>query len=240
MENNENNTSHPRRENSNSSELMEAIKSGKVKMRSRRYFLLRDTLAVTSIVIVLLIVVYFASFIIFVLHQSGAWFVPVFGLSGWFALFYALPWVLIALSGLFVIALAFLVKRYPFGYQWPLLYSVLGAFFLVAAVSFFFVQTSFSDALFDSLVPRELLGEYYPGVGLLAPNDIHRGEVIAVTPYGFIMENLSGGETSTIIIASGTDLTFLGGLHVGDNIVIFGDRSATGTIQAVGIEKLTP
>jgi len=231
MENNENN---------GNSELMEAIKSGKVKMRPRRYFLLRDALAVTAIVIILLIVVYFASFIIFVLHQSGAWFVPVFGLSGWFALFYALPWVLIALSGLFVIALAFLAKRYQFGYQWPLLYSVLGAFFLIVAVSFFFVQTSFSDALFDSPVPRMLLGEYYPGVGLLAPNDIHRGEVIAVTPYGFVMQNLSGGETSTIIIASGTDLTFLGGLHVGDNIVIFGDRSATGTIRAVGVEKVTP
>lgn len=219
-------------------EFMAAIKSGKVKMRPRWYFVLLDALAVIAIVIALLIVVYLASFIIFVLHQSGAWFVPVFGFAGWFALFYALPWVLIALSGLFVIGLAFFAKRYPFGYKWPLVYSVLGVFFLIVAVSFLFVQTSFSNALFNAPVPRALLGEYYPGVGILAPNDIHRGEIVAVTPYGFLLENLSGSETSSVVIASETEITFPGLFQVGDNVVIVGDRSATGTIRAFGIEKI--
>lgn len=219
-------------------ELIEAITSGKVKMRPRWYFLLLDALAAVAIIISLLIVVYLASFIIFVLHQSGAWFVPVFGLNGWFALFSALPWILIALSCLFIIALAIFAKRYPFGYKWPLVYSMLGVFFLIVAASFLFVATSFSSALFNAPVPRELLGEYYPGVGILAPDDIHRGEIVTLTPYGFIVEAFSGTATSGIIIASNTEIAFPGAFQIGDSVVIIGNRSATGTILAVGAEKI--
>lgn len=221
-------------------QIMGAIKSGDIKMRPRWYFRLRNTLGATAIIIILLTAVYLGSFIIFVLHQDGTWFVPVFGILGWFALFNALPWVLITLSCLFVVALAFLVTRYPFSYQWPLLYSFLGIVFLIAATSFLFVQTSFSNILFTAPIPRglPLLGEYYPGVGILSPNNVHRGTIEAITTSGFIVASLFGG-TSTIVIASETDTAYTGTLGVGDVIVVFGDRSPTGTINAVGIERLT-
>lgn len=219
--------------------IVRSIRSGEIKMRPRWYFVMRDTLGTMAIVIVLLIAVYLASFIIFVLHQDGAWFVPVFGFSGWYALFNALPWVLITLSGLFVVLLASLATRYQFGYKWPLLYSLLGIVFLILAVSFLFVQTTFSDVLFASSLSRQipLLGEYYPGVGVLSPNNVHRGEIAQIMPGGFIVEGIFGG-TSTIVIASETDMMPEGGLKIGDIVVIFGNRSMTGTIEAVGIEKL--
>src|SRR5581483_4753552 len=94
--------------------IMKAIKQGDIKMRPQWYFTLRDILGVIAIVLVLLIAVYLASFIIFVLHQDGAWFVPVFGLAGWWALFNALPWTLISLSAVFIVLLAFLARQYSF------------------------------------------------------------------------------------------------------------------------------
>ena len=220
--------------------VIDAIKSGKAKMRSKWYFRLQSLLLTGAMVIILLMAIYLASFIVFVLHQDGAWFVPVFGLAGWYALFNALPWVLICLSCLFVIAVAYLVQRYQFGYQWPLAYSFLGIIFLIAGASFIFVQTSFSNAFFTSPIPQELpfLGQYYPGIGILAPSDIHRGAITATTTLGFIMVDFSG-RTSTIIIASETDMVLSHIFAPGDVIVVFGDRNMSGTIEAVGIEKLT-
>ena len=222
--------------------IFDAIKSGELKMRPRRYFIMRDVLGVVAIIIILLMAVYLASFIIFVLHQDGAWFVPVFGLSGWFALFNALPWLLILLSAIFVIFLAMLVKRYQFLYQWPMLYSLLGVIFLIAAVCFLFIQSSFYNQFFSSGVMEDVpfLGSYYPGFGTLGPNDVHRGVISSGTltaASGFILED-NGGGTSTIIIASSTIIPLGPAFEAGDTIVVFGDRSPTGTIYAAGVERL--
>lgn len=224
-----------------SDHVIHAIKSGEVKMRSRWYFLAYNVLAALAIVIILLIAVYLASFIIFVLHEDGAWFVPVFGLTGWYALFSALPWVLIMLSAGFIVVLAWLGRRYSSSYQWPLLYSLLGIFFLVSAAGFLFVQTSFSQQFFDApfLVGIPILSEYYPEIGVFSPNDVHRGTIIRIVSAGFLLQG-EFGVTSTIVINKKTQFPISGAVELNDVIVVFGDRSPTGTIFAAGIEKLLP
>ncbi len=220
-------------------QVMQSITSGKVKMRSRWYFILRDALGIIAIIIVLLIAVYLASFTIFVLRQSNAPFVSLFGLAGWYALFSSLPLVLIILSTIFIITLAILGRRYPFGYQWPFLYSILGAIFLIVGVSFLFVQDASYDQLFSitpisSQVP--FLGTYYPGLGILQSNQIHRGEIVSLTGDGFII-NEGNSQIDTIIVSSTTKLP-PAAFHPGDMVVVFGDASPTGTVFAVGVQEL--
>jgi hypothetical protein len=221
--------------------ILEAIRSGDVKMKPRWHFVLQEILGTTAIVIILLIAVYLASFIIFVLHQDGAWFVPVFGLAGWYSLFIALPWILILISTIFILTLALLAQRYSPSYQWPLVYSLLGIFFLITASSFLFVQTSFSETLFHTpffeSVP--LLHEYYPGVGSFMPRDIHRGTILATTTDGFLLSDVVG-TTSTVLISSGTKFPFGNAFSLDDLVVVFGNRSVSGTIVAVGVEELVP
>lgn len=221
--------------------VLSAIKSREVKMRPRWYFILHDILATTAIVIVLLMAVYLASFIVFVLHQDGAWFVPVFGLAGWYSLFNALPWVLILVSALFIITLALLAQKYSPSYQWPLLYSLLAIFFLVATSSFLFVQTSFSSTLFDAPFFENVpfLHEYYPGVGIFSPNDIHRGAISATTTSGFTMVDFFG-ITSTVMVDDRTKFPFGDVFTIDDPVVVFGNRNRSGTIMAVGVEELVP
>lgn len=220
-------------------QIFESIKSGNVTMRPRWYFILRDAIGMVAIVIVLLIAVYLASFTIFVLHESGAWFVPVFGLAGWYALFNALPLILILFSAVFVVILAWLVKRYQFGYQWPLLYSFLGAIFLIAAVSFLFIQSSFYNELFAATGSQglPLIGGYYPGVGVLEPNDIHRGTILLTGSNGFVLRD-NVGNVLNIFVSTSTNMAIGTILRAGDIVVVFGDRSATGTVFAIGIEKI--
>ncbi len=223
-------------------EIMSAIKSGDVKMRPRWYFMLRGALAILAITIVILAAVFFISFVVFFLRKTGEWFVPMFGLQGWYAIFTGLPWVLVCLSGIFVVMLAILAQRYPFGYQWPLFYSVLGAFFLVGSMSFLFIRTSFYRTFFDSSIPREipLLSEYYPDGGLLVPANIRRGQVIAVLPDGFVIQGQLLGDTSTILVASDTVFPDNTVIHPGDVVVIFAKSSSGTIVEAGGIEKITP
>jgi hypothetical protein len=219
--------------------ILANIKQGSVKMRSRWYFVARDALIGTAIVIVLLIAVYLGSFIIFVLHETGAWFVPVFGLSGWWSLFNALPWVLITLTVIFTVLLAYLARRYGLGHQWPIVYSLLAAGFLIAAASFIGIQTSIFQTYFTSTLARDvpLLGQYYPGIGILAPNDIHRGQIIQSLPGGFLLKDVSGLNYLWILVSSST--AFPGtAVKIGDSVVVVGAASATGTVRAVGIQKL--
>jgi hypothetical protein len=219
--------------------VMESITSGRIKMRSRWYFILRDVLGIIAIIIVLLIAVYLASFAIFVLRQSDAPFVSIFGLAGWYALFASLPLVLIILSAIFIITLAVLGRRYPFGYQWPFLYSILGAIFLIIGVSFLFVQSAFYDQLF-SITPVSpqipFLGTYYPGFGILQSDQIHRGEIVSLTGDGFIIHE-SNDQVDAVIVTSTTKMPPTA-FQAGDMVVVFGDASPTGTVLAVGVQEL--
>ena len=90
-------------------------------MRPRRYFILRNLLGGIAVVWSFLSL-FILPALLFLLHESGAWFVPVFGLGGWWSLFNALPWILISFTVIFNVLLAVLVKRFSFGYQWPLAY----------------------------------------------------------------------------------------------------------------------
>ena len=111
--------------------IMDAIHSGRVQMRPRWKFLLSGSLAALGIVILVLTLLFIASFTIFMLRQDGALFVPVFGMRGVFAFFAALPLVLIVLLILFLVILEILVRRYRVGYRMPLLISVLAILVIV-------------------------------------------------------------------------------------------------------------
>lgn len=220
-------------------QVIAAIKSGNVKMRPKWYFRLQNVLIAVAIVIIMLIAVFFASFVIFVLHERAGWLVPLFGLAGWYSLFNALPLVLVVLSLFFIGVLAFLMKKYPIGNQWPLLYSFLAMLFIVVAASFVFIQTSLYNELFGTAVPQDMpfFGAYYPGVGVLESDDIHRGEITAISGHGFTLRDALG-KASPVLIGSASNIPAGITFKIGDMVVVFGDVSPTGTVVAAGVEEL--
>ncbi|MBU3925378.1 hypothetical protein KJ854_05620 [Patescibacteria group bacterium] len=127
--------------------ILSVIKSGQVKMRPRWHFVLKTALAAFGVIILVLTVLYLASFIIFVLRQTGVLFVPAFGLQGWFAFFTNLPIFLIGLLIVFIIVLELLVRHYAFAYRRPLLYSAVGIFILVFAGVMVIENTSFHGGM---------------------------------------------------------------------------------------------
>ena len=219
--------------------VLAAIESGKLKMRPRWRFVLQATLLGVGAVIVLLTLLYLFSFILFVLHESGAWFVPNFGASGWFAFFHRLPWVLIGFVVLFVIILEVLVRRYSFAYRRTLLATALWIVGIVLVGGVIISATRFHNALFSFARRNGLpvIGGMYRQFGMPRFDDIQRGEIIQVTSGTLVIQD-DDGDTSTILITPGTRLPLGDGFAVGDTIVVFGPEGAGRMVPAVGIQQV--
>ena len=219
--------------------VLTAIKSGRVKMRPRWQFVLRATLIAVGVIVMFLALLYLVSFILFVLHQTGAWFVPAFGPSGWFAFFHRLPWVLIGLAILFIIILEVLVRRYAFAYQRPLLASALSILGIVLIGGATISATRFHVGLFNSARHNGLpvIGGMYRGFGMSRFDDIHRGEIIQMAGNTFVIQD-DDGDTSTILLTPETRLPFGDDFTASDTVIVFGVPGPDGTVRAFGIQKV--
>jgi hypothetical protein len=220
--------------------ILNAIKKGEVKMRPKWHFILRGTLLGVGTALVILTLVYIASFILFVLRQNGVWFLPAFGFRGLGLLFFSLPWILIAVAILFIVILELLVKQYSFGYRRPLLYSALGGILLVVIAGFIIAQTGLHSHFYRDARAGRLPfgGELYRGFGSHPPHDVHPCTILEMNEQGFKAEEINDDIVQVVITAdtefpSGTNFT------VDDKVLVLGQRKGD-IITAQGIRKIDP
>lgn len=242
MDSNANNHNHNASSNDEAKraeqKVLEAIRSGEAKARPRWYFVLETAFMLTGGVIALVFVLYLASFIVFVLHQSGVFFAPSFGLAGWYAFFLSLPWILIFLLIVFMLLLALLVEQYAVVYERPAIYLFVGIVIVVVFGGLLLAATPLHRALFNDSEGGGLpvIGFVYRDYGAEEAGDIHRGVIIATTTDGFIIIN-DNGNTSTVIFGS-SSLPLPPGFGAGSNVVIFGIRTPSDTINAQGMQPM--
>lgn len=217
--------------------ILATIKSGQVKMRPRWHFFLKAVLATLGAIILFLFVLYLASFIIFILRQTGVLFVPAFGMQGWFAFFTHLPVFLIFLLIIFVAVLELLVRHYAFAYRRPLLYSALVIFVLAVAGALAIANTSFHRDISKQTEKdaASLTGKFYRDYEKQIFRDVHRGQIIKISNTGFLINNRRE-EVLTVIVTRRTRLPMGSDFYLGDIVVVFGDRD-DGVVQALGIQK---
>lgn len=220
--------------------VMDAIHSGRVHMRPRWKFVLSGVLAALGVVILLCTLLYITSFTFFMLRQTGAYFVPIFGWPGLFAFFAALPFILIVLLVLFLVVLEVLVRRYRVGYRTPLLVSVFAILIIVFVGGYAIERTHIhSDLLMQARGPGGLpppIGMIYRAGAQHVPN-IYRGTIISMIPGGFLLADENGAGTTTILIDPSTRLPLGAGFEPGQEVVVFGDN-ASGTVHAEGIRSV--
>lgn len=217
--------------------ILDTIKSGGVKMRPRWHFILKAILAVLGAIIVFLTVLYLASFIIFVLRQTGVLFVPAFGVSGWYAFFTHLPFFLISLLIIFIVVLELLVRHYAFAYRRPLLYSAVGIFILAVAGAVALANSSFHGGVskYADDNKETFVGKFYVQYSRQRFIDVHRGMIIEMDNNGFLMRN-RGQEVLTIVVTRQTRFPLGADFSNGDIVVVFGDRDGD-KVQAFGVQK---
>lgn len=217
-----------------SSKILERIKDGEVRMVPKWRFVLSSALLFLGALIIFFTLLYLASFGIFMLRESGALFVPLFGMRGILIFVGALPLILIGLLLLFVFILEVLVRRYAFIYRRPLLVSVGAILALVVFGGIALERTRIHHELYRQARANQLpppIGNMYRAGGSHIP-EVERGQILSFIPGGFVLQDEDG--TSTVLIEAHTRLPFGADFKVGDQVVVFGDE-ASGTIHAFGV-----
>jgi hypothetical protein len=212
-------------------QIIKAIKSGDNKMRPHWFFVLQGALVIIAAITTFFLILLAVSFIIFALQQNGGFMAVGFGLMGWGIFFRALPWTVLLLCFALVLILLVLLKRYSFVYHQPSLYLLLILVVVIGLGSFFIEAINLHRRIEENDIPGLQMVYQYE----TAPeNYIYRGRIVAFLPNGFILSN-PAGETSTILIATGTTLN-LNLFKIGDFVMIFGEPGATATIDMYGLQ----
>ena len=224
--------------NSISDKIIDKIKSGDIKMKPRISFILKMALMGLGAFFLFLFIIYLVSFIIFSLRTSGVLFLPRFGFHGIGILFGSLPWVLVLIVAILIVALEIFSKRFTSVYRRPIICSLLAIIVLALAIGFLIERTPFHSNLFLSARDRHLpvMGPFYRNFGAPPIHNVHRGIVSEIIDNGFKIET-PREETLTIIIAPETRILSDETIKQGDEVVIFGERS-DGTVNAFEIRQI--
>lgn len=203
--------------------IISAIKKGEVTMRPRWHFVLRSSLLLLGVIVTVLLLLFLSSFVLFLLRASGVFFVPLFGVPGFRAFVFALPWLLLLFTGMFLVVLEILARFYGFTRKIPLLYSAFGIIAFVLVSTFVIGQTAFHERMSVRAMKGGLpiLGEMYRRSP--EPQNVHRGRVLEVTENGFILARRRGA-TTTVIISGSTRLPHGNAFTEGDVVVVFGEK----------------
>jgi hypothetical protein len=129
--------------------ILDAIKTGEVKAKSKWYFYGQSAALAMGLIITGLLLLFLSSLIVFSLKQNGAWFAASFGFYGLKILFMSLPWILIIAVATLLVLLERLLKHYKFSYQQPMLYSFVGIGLLFALGTIFISKAHLHEELFE-------------------------------------------------------------------------------------------
>lgn len=222
--------------NSIRDKVLEKIKSGHVTMRPKWYFVLLAALIVTGIAGAILTLLYFASFTVFSLRQTGALFIPLFGPRGWLIFLSSFPWILLAIVVLCAVLLELLIRHYSWSFRHSILTRTIGILLLAVLGGVLISYTPFHRELFRRQRDLPIGGGLYRNFGEQRLPDVLRGRIISIKNNGFVLEDPAGA-TTTVIIGPATHLPFGSDFDLGGTVDVFG-HSQNGTIFAEGIREI--
>jgi hypothetical protein len=226
-------------------EVLEQIRSGKLRMKPRLFFVLKAALVTILMVLILTLSVWLASFISFGLRLSGHESLLGFGARGIGIFVSIFPWWLALLDLLLIGLVSWLLRRFKFGYRKPVLYLLGGVLVCgVGAGLLFDRETSFHDDRLEEAEAGELGGpleSVYERTRQPAPEEygIYRGYVVSTDERSFVITHDDFDDDDddgswTILPPRQFDMRQV---QVGDRVYVAGEREGE-SIEAYGIKVL--
>lgn len=224
-----------------SSAIVAKIKTGQIAPRSRWYFVLRAILFGLGAAILFVSLLFFVSFVVFVLRASGLTGASSFGFRGAGLLLASLPWFLVAVSLVFLIVLEVLVRRYAFAYRRPLLLTLGGIFLFAIVGGFLAEQAGMHRAMLRFADERHLPGAspFYHRYVDEHHERVRPGTIILLTGDGFFLRD-PRDEEIRVIVTRDTRITPGTTIAEDEFVVVFGDTEPSSTIRAFGIKRFDP
>jgi hypothetical protein len=224
--------------------VLERIKSGRARMHSRAYFVVRAIVSLFVAFLALVVSSAVLSFIIFGIHESGELFLLGFGFSGVVTFFALFPWFLFGFDLFLIFMLEWLLQGFRFAYRFSLASVFAGVFGVSALLALALYATPLHSALQDQADQHQLpppLGDAYENVrGQHHDQGIYRGVVTAIQGNQFVIthddqdHDLDDG-TWTVVVPPGATSS----ISVGERVFVFGSASGT-AVYAQGEEPLAP
>lgn len=141
--------------------VMENIKSGRVKLRSKYIFLAEKLGLGSAVVLSVLIAILFFNLALFYLKTSDNLVYLSFGSLGIFAFLESFPYLLVVSLIIFIFIAGYLVKRTEIAYQKPFGYLALGlvAFIIIGGASLAF--TNIAEQIEEQTFETRVLGGFF-------------------------------------------------------------------------------
>ncbi len=219
--------------------VISKIESGEVKMKSRKYFILKAFMFSLSLLLLGLFLLYIGSLIIFVLRANDIFLFQGMGFKGWRVVFLSFPWYLVLLSFLLIILLQVFGKNFRAVYRRPLLYSFISILLFVIFGSILIEKCSFHQTFYN----RAKQGELSLGLGMyrhLGDIDLeykHTGTVLEIKDLQIVLRE----ENNEIFIVNINKETkgkrFFESISAGNEIVVIG-KAENNIIEANAIRRI--
>jgi hypothetical protein len=219
--------------------LLASIKAGQIDMKPKWHFVLKSLFYVSGLLLSVLLGMYFLSFILFMLRESGLWWIPGFGFAGLVFFVTMSPWLLIAITLIFLVTVYLLARHFGHNYRHRATYTLIGVVLLVIGGASLIDYLAVHDRV------RELTDRrHIPGLSPLYreskdhhPSDITPGRITAMTDNVLWITNHEGEYT---VLLADTKRPTAYSPRIGEHIMIFGPLVGTSTIKAKGIRPLPP
>ncbi len=219
-----------------SNKIIDTIKKEAVVMKPRYYFVLRTLLTITGVLLVTLISLYGLSFVLFILRESGVWFLPHFGAVGFLWFITHSPWIIITITLLFLGTLFLLIRHFRFSYQQPTIYTLLALVLVVIGGASLLEYIAIHDKVRDfsqlNNVPK--VAQFYDKQTRMMPEGVTPGEVVAIRDNVITIET-PHNEFIEVTLTNTTKLP-KNPLIEGNHVFVFGPRTASTTIEAIGVK----
>lgn len=227
-------------------DILEKIKSGKLNMRPKYYFVIKLVFLAIATFVMFILSAVIVSYVIFTLKVSGQTNLLTFGPRGLYHFLLALPWLVLFIDVGLIIIIDWLLKSFRFGYNSSILFLLVVTLVSITVLATIINYTSFHKNLMNMAERKNLpfAGGFYMGIKKShGSQGIFRGEIVSIesTSTFYIKHNDFDSDTDDSVIEvftpDGSDVFTLF-LRDGDEVFIAGDKIPDG-IRAYGIRKLT-
>ncbi len=219
--------------------LLASIKAGKIDMKPKWHFVLKSLFYVSGLLLSVLLGMYFFSFILFMLRESGLWWTPGFGFAGLVFFVIMSPWLLIAITLVFLVTVYLLARHFGHNYRHRATYTLIGVVLLViggaSLIEYLAVHNRIRELTDSRHIPG--LSPLYRESKYKHPSGITPGRITAMTDN---ILQISNREGTYIVLLEDAKRPVTYTPTIGEHIMVFGTLIGTSTIKAKGIRPLPP
>ncbi|OGH76828.1 MAG: hypothetical protein A2469_01995 [Candidatus Magasanikbacteria bacterium RIFOXYC2_FULL_40_16] len=218
-------------------EILEQIKTGKVKLRSKYIFLAEKLGLGSSFVLSVLLSILFFNLLLFYLKSADALVYLSFGKRGILAFLESFPYLLIVVFILFVVVSGFIISKTDFSYKKSFSFIALGLIMFVIFSGIMATYTNISEEIDKRIKQNHPIGgmfrPFMNGAIMMKDRGI-AGRLVEVDKDNIVLETPHGLEVVNIRDCANC----VKDLKEGSFVVAIGERDKAGVFKVYDLKEV--